>query len=90
VILLLVGMLNFIDGVAAISNSTFFTENARYVISDLNTFGWIVLILGFAQMLTACGVWAKTPGVRWFGVTVATLNGGRPAAVHPPPPHSGH
>jgi len=75
VMLLMVGMLNFIDGVAAISNSTFFTENARYVISDLNTFGWIVLILGFAQMLAACGVWAKTPGVRWFGVTVATLNG---------------
>jgi hypothetical protein len=28
VILLMVGMLNFVDGVAAISNSTFFTEDA--------------------------------------------------------------
>ena len=37
VMLLMVGMLNFIDGVAAISNSTFFAENARYVISDLHT-----------------------------------------------------
>ena len=73
--LVMVGTLNVIDGIAAISNSTFFTENARYVISDLNTFGWIVLILGSCQVLAAFGVWAKTPGVRWFGVTVAALNG---------------
>ena len=73
--LAMVGTLNVIDGIAAISNSTFFTENARYVISDLNTFGWIVLILGSVQVLAAFGVWARTPGVRWFGVTVAALNG---------------
>jgi hypothetical protein len=71
----MVGTLNVIDGIAAISNSTFFTDNARYVISDLNTFGWIVLILGTCQVLAAFGVWAKTRGVRWFGVAVAALNG---------------
>ena len=32
-------------------------------------------ILGSCQVLAAFGVWAKTPGVRWFGVTVAALNG---------------
>ena len=51
----MVGTLNVIDGIAAISNSTFFTENARYVISNLNTFGWIVLILGSCQVLAAFG-----------------------------------
>ena len=75
IMLVMVGTLNVIDGIAAISNSTFFTENARYVISDLNTFGWIVLILGSVQVLAAFGIWAKTAGVRWFGVTVAGLNG---------------
>ena len=72
--LAMVGTLNVIDGIAAISNSTFFTENARYVISDLNTFGWVVLILGTVQVLAAVGIWAKTPGVRWFGVAVASVN----------------
>lgn len=72
--LVMVGTLNVIDGIAAISNSTFFTENARYVISDLNTFGWVVLILGTVQVLAAFGIWAKTPGVRWFGVAVASVN----------------
>ena len=59
---------------AAISNPTFFTDNARYILSGLNTWGWIVLLLGAAQVLAAFGVWAKTPGVRWFGVAVAMCN----------------
>jgi hypothetical protein len=72
--LAMLGTLNVIDGIAAISNSSFYTENARFVFSDLNTFGWIVLILGSVQVLAAYGIWAKTPGVRWFGVIVASLN----------------
>ena len=72
--LAMLGTLNVIDGIAAISNSSFYTENARFVFSDLNTFGWIVLVLGSVQVLAAFGIWAKTPGVRWFGVIVASLN----------------
>ncbi len=72
--LAMVGTLNVIDGIAAISKSTFFTENARFIISDLNTFGWVVLILGSLQVLVALGIWAKTPGVRWVGVAVASVN----------------
>jgi hypothetical protein len=75
VLLLMAGTMNVIDGIAAISNSTFFTENARYVVSNLNTLGWIVLLLGGAQVIAAFGVWARTPGVRWFGVAVAAVNG---------------
>jgi hypothetical protein len=73
--LLMVGTLNVIDGIAAISDSTFFTENAKYVLSNLNTWGWIILILGVVQVLAAFGIWARTKGVRWFGVAVAGLNG---------------
>ena len=48
--LAMVGTLNVIDGIAVISQSTFFTESALFVISDLNTFGWVVLILGTVQV----------------------------------------
>jgi hypothetical protein len=74
IMLLLVGCLNVIDGIAAVSNSSFFVDDARYIISGLNTLGWIVLLLGAAQILAAFGVWAKTPGVRWFGVAIALCN----------------
>jgi hypothetical protein len=73
--MLLVGTVNVIDGIAAVSNSAFFVDNARFVIfDDLNTWGWIVMILGAAQVLAAFGIWARTSGVRWFGVTVALVN----------------
>ncbi len=31
-------------------------------------------MLGAVQLLAAFGIWARTKGVRWFGITVAGLN----------------
>jgi hypothetical protein len=30
--------------------------------------------MGVTQGLSALGVWARVPGVRWLGVTIAALN----------------
>jgi hypothetical protein len=74
VMLAMLATLNVIDGIAAVSNSTFFVNDAKYILSDLNTWGWVLIVMGVAQGLTAIGVWAKAPGVRWLGVTIAALN----------------
>jgi hypothetical protein len=74
VMLAILATLNLIDGIAAVSNSTFFVNDAKYILSDLNTWGWVLIVMGVVQGLTAIGVWAKTPGVRWLGVTIAALN----------------
>jgi len=73
--LAIVGILNVIYGIAAIDNSTFFVNDAKYVISDLNTWGWVVLITGAAQLLTAFGVWARNTFAKWLGIAFASLNG---------------
>ena len=45
-VILIVGVMNVIYGIAAIDNSTFFIQDARYgVFSDLNTWGWILLVV---------------------------------------------
>jgi hypothetical protein len=31
-------------------------------------------VLGAVQLLVAFGIWARTKGVRWFGIAVAGLN----------------
>lgn len=72
--LMIVGILNVIYGIAAIDNSKFFVNGAKYVISDLNTWGWVVLITGALQVLTALGVWARNTLATWAGVAFAGLN----------------
>lgn len=72
--LLIVATLNIIYGIGAIDNSTFFVNDANYVFSDLNTWGWIVLITGCAQMLTAFGIWARNNIATWLGIAFAGLN----------------
>jgi len=72
--LMLVGILNVIYGIAAIDNSKFFVNGAKYVISDLNTWGWVVLVTGALQVLTAIGVWARNALATWAGIFFAGLN----------------
>ena len=73
VLLLMVGTLNFIGGLAAIGNSSFFVHNAHYVIGSLNTWGWIVLCVGVVQGLVGLGVFVKNQFARWTGVVVLGL-----------------
>jgi hypothetical protein len=74
VLLLLLGALNVIDGIAAIGHAHFYVANARYVFADLKTWGWIVLILGALQLLVGLGVLVKNQFARWTGVVVLSLN----------------
>ena len=49
VMLALIATLNVIEGIAAISNSTFFVQDAKFVVSGLNTWGWVILVIGVTQ-----------------------------------------
>jgi hypothetical protein len=73
--LLMLATLNAIDGVAAVSNSKFFTQNATYVISDLKTYGWVLIATSIVQAATGIGIMARVKGVRWVGVAIAGFNG---------------
>jgi hypothetical protein len=70
----LVGVLNFIEGIAAIGNSHCFANNAHYVFGDLNTWGWVVMVIGIVEMLIGIGIWVKNQFARWVGVIAAMLN----------------
>jgi hypothetical protein len=71
IMLMLVATLNIIWGIAAIDNANFFIEEKRFIISDLNTWGWIILIVGALQMLAAFSVWAGGGYGRWVGIITA-------------------
>ena len=54
VLLMMLGTLNFIEGLAAIGNAHFFTANAHYIAGSLNTWGWVVLCIGVARVGRRC------------------------------------
>src|SRR4051794_35208685 len=70
----LLAILNFVDGVAAISNSTFFVNDAKFVFSNLNTWGWILIVLALLQAGLAVGIGMRVRALRWIGVAIAGLN----------------
>jgi hypothetical protein len=72
--LLILGTINVIEGIAAVSNSKFFVHGTKYIFSDLNTWGWIAIIFGACQLLTAIGVYARSVGAAIVGVGFASLN----------------
>jgi len=74
VLLLTLGTLNVIDGIAAISKAHFYVANAHYVFGDLKAWGWTVLCLGGLQLLVGLGVFVKNQFARWTGVVVLSLN----------------
>jgi hypothetical protein len=73
-LLLILGTLNFIEGLAAIGNAHFFTANATYIAGDLNTWGWFVLCIGVLEWAVGCGVFIKNQFSRWTGVVVLAGN----------------
>jgi uncharacterized membrane protein (DUF2068 family) len=74
VMLLIAAVLNTIYGIAAIDKAHFFTQHARYIFGNLNTWGWFLLALGILQAFAAFAIWRGTPWARWFGVACASVN----------------
>ncbi|HUA72836.1 MAG TPA: hypothetical protein VMA96_17200 [Solirubrobacteraceae bacterium] len=75
IMLVMSGVLSIIWGIAAVSSSHFFVAGASYILSDLNTWGWIVMGFGVLEALAALSVWRGGEFGRWFGIVVAGFAG---------------
>ncbi len=74
IMILIVAVLNIIYGFAAIDNSKFFVEDTKYILSDLNTWGWIILIIGVLQLFAGFSIWAGGEYGRWIGLITASVS----------------
>jgi len=73
IMLVMGAVLSIIWGIAAVSSSHFFVAGASYILSDLNTWGWIVMGFGVLEALAALSVWRGGEFGRWFGILAAGL-----------------
>ena len=52
-LLLIVGVLNIIYGIGALDDANIFVNDTRYIFTNLNTMGWVMIILGVIQLTAA-------------------------------------
>jgi hypothetical protein len=74
IMFVVIGLLNVIYGIAAISDSKFYVRDVEYVIGTLHTWGWALTIVGLVQLAVAVGIWRNSDAARWAGVALASLN----------------
>jgi hypothetical protein len=49
-LLLIAGTLNIIYGIGALDDANIFVNETRYIFTNLNTLGWVLIILGVIQL----------------------------------------
>jgi hypothetical protein len=74
IMILIVATLNIIYGIAAIDGSRFFIEDEKFILSDLNTWGWIILVIGVLQLFAGFSIWAGGEYGRWIGIITASVS----------------
>jgi hypothetical protein len=50
IFLLIVGTLNIIYGIGALDGANFYANGTRFILDDLNTLGWVLIVLGVIQL----------------------------------------
>lgn len=73
ILLLVAGTLNIIYGIAAIDGAHFYDDSTRYLISSLNTWGWITVILGVIQLTGGFSLMTGGAYGRLIGIAGATI-----------------
>jgi hypothetical protein len=74
VVLCIGGLFAVIDGLVAVNQARFFSANAVFIFSDLNTWGWIIFGLGVAGIASGLAVFSGRQWARWLGIIVAGLS----------------
>jgi len=48
--LLILGVLNIIYGIGALDDANIFVNDTRFILGNLNTLGWVLIVLGVIQL----------------------------------------
>jgi hypothetical protein len=72
-LLLIVGPLNIIYGIGALDGANVFVNDQRYIFTNLNTLGWVLIILGVIQLVGGFSLMAGNTYGRVIGIIGGTL-----------------
>ena len=72
-LLLLVGTINIIYGIGALDGANIFVNDTRYILTDLNTMGWVLILLGLIQLTGGFSLMAGNSYGRVIGIVGGSL-----------------
>jgi hypothetical protein len=72
-LLLIVGVLNIIYGIGALDGANIFTDDRRYILTNLNTLGWVLIVLGLIQLGGGLSLMAGNTFGRVLGIVGGSL-----------------
>jgi hypothetical protein len=70
-LLLITGTLNIIYGIGALDDANIFKNDQRYVLTNLNTLGWVLIVLGIIQLTGGLSLLAGNT----YGRVIAIIGG---------------
>jgi len=68
-----VGTINIIYGFGALDDANIFLNDKRFILDDLNTLGWVLIVLGALQLIAGFSLWAGNAFGRVFGIVAGSL-----------------
>jgi hypothetical protein len=72
-LLIIVGTLNIIYGIGALDGANIFLNDKRYILDNLNTMGWVLIVLGVIQLAGGFSLIAGNTFGRVIGLAGASL-----------------
>jgi hypothetical protein len=73
VLLLTVGTINIIYGIGALDDANIFVNDKRFIFSNLNTLGWVLIVLGVIQLTGGFSLLGGRTYGRVIGIIAGSL-----------------
>ena len=73
ILLLIVGVLNVVYGIGALSNANIFVDDKRFILDNLNTMGWVLIVLGGLQLTGGFSLFSGNTYGRVIGIIAGSL-----------------
>ena len=73
ILLVIAGTLNIIYGIGALDSANIFLNEKRFIFSNLNTMGWVLIVLGLIQLSGGISLAAGNTYGRVIGIIGGSL-----------------
>ncbi len=73
ILLIIIGIINVIYGIGALDDANIFVNETRFVLDNLNTLGWVLIIVGVIQLTGGFSLWSGSTYGRVIGIIAGTL-----------------